>query len=49
MNGQELYEMYVQANIDVMNCGVEEWDALMTDDRVIWETMASRLNDLYSS
>lgn len=45
MNGQHLYALYARKNIDIANCGVEDWDALEAEDREIWNAMAVAIAD----
>lgn len=43
MNGEKLYALYTQKNLEVMNCGVEDWDFLEVDDQAVWNAMADSI------
>lgn len=42
MSGEELYELWVAANL-TNNCGCEAWDDLEDLDRDCWNTLADTL------
>lgn len=43
MNGRQLYALYTRKNLEVMNCGVEEWDGLEVDDQETWNAIAEAI------
>lgn len=43
MTGQQLYALYERKNLEVMNCGVEQWEELERDDQIIWDAMAEAI------
>lgn len=43
MNGEQLYALYAQKNLTVMNCDVEAWDFLEVDDQAVWNAMAETI------
>lgn len=43
MNGQQLYQLYVNKNLEVMNCGVDDWESLEPDDQAVWSAIADSI------
>ena len=43
MSGEELYARYVELNEQLLNCGVDEWDLLSSDDQRVWNRLAEGL------
>jgi hypothetical protein len=45
VTGEELYELYVEAN-DTISCGVDDWKGLDERDHEVWNYMASQLQPI---
>jgi hypothetical protein len=43
MTGQQLYEMWQEANIRLANCLTDDWTDLTADEQYVWISMAQRL------
>jgi hypothetical protein len=43
MTGEQLYALYTRKNLEVMDCGVDEWDELEADDQAVWNAMAAAI------
>lgn len=44
--GQQLYYMYVTAQLELNNCTVDTWEQLSEEDKAVWEKVAE---DFYDS
>jgi len=40
MNGEELYALYVTANLHCNNCEIDQWEDLGNEERNVWEYIA---------
>lgn len=45
MTGEELYALYVNAQIHCNDCEVDQWEDLEASERRVWELMALRCNE----
>ena len=44
MNGEQLYELFVRANLDEFNCSVDPWEDLRPEDQGVWQRMAEKIH-----
>jgi hypothetical protein len=47
MNGQDLYQIYVDKQLELNNCQVDEWDQLDLNERKAWDAVAIAMTRLF--